>query len=138
MPRFDEMGFPPDVIELQLAHAEPDQVRAAYNRGCTVHAHIGCALLCGRVCALSPRSPMPRRRSVAIPKRATNVSVRSDLLIAAREAGVNLSATLERALTEELAEAKRKKWRQENRASIAAYNEHVEKNGVFSDDVRSF
>ncbi|MEJ1960726.1 MAG: type II toxin-antitoxin system CcdA family antitoxin [Gammaproteobacteria bacterium] len=81
---------------------------------------------------------MPRRRSVAIPKRATNVSVRSDLLIAAREAGVNLSATLERALTEELAEVKRKKWRQENRASIAAYNEHVEKNGVFSDDVRTF
>ena len=28
----NEQGFPPDVIELQLAHAERDEVRAAYNR----------------------------------------------------------------------------------------------------------
>ena len=80
---------------------------------------------------------MPRRNH-SVPKRATNVSVRSDLLIAAREAGVNLSATLERALAEELAEVKRKKWREDNRDAIAAYNEHIDKHGVFSDDVRSF
>jgi antitoxin CcdA len=78
------------------------------------------------------------RRNHSVPKRATNVSVRNDLLIAAREAGVNLSATLERALAEELAEVKRKKWREDNRDAIAAYNEHVDKRGVFSDDVRSF
>ncbi|MCC6196366.1 MAG: integrase arm-type DNA-binding domain-containing protein [Burkholderiales bacterium] len=30
--RLNEMGFPPDVIELQLAHAERDEVRGAYNR----------------------------------------------------------------------------------------------------------
>ena len=82
---------------------------------------------------------MSRRNSgSASPKRATNVSVRSDLLIAAREAGVNLSAALERALTEELAESRRKKWRKDNREAIAAYNEHVEKHGTYSDDVRSF
>ena len=80
---------------------------------------------------------MPRRNH-SVPKRATNVSVRSDLLSAAREAGVNLSATLERALTEELAELKRKKWREENRDAIAAYNEHIDKHGAFSDGVRSF
>ena len=78
------------------------------------------------------------RRNAGSLKRATNVSVRSDLLAAAREAGVNLSATLERALTEELAEARRKKWRKENREAIAAYNEHVDKQGTYSDDVRSF
>lgn len=82
---------------------------------------------------------MTRRSSkAAIPKRATNVSVRGDLLAAAREAGVNLSATLERALAEELAAARRKKWREENREAIQAYNEHIEKHGVFSDDVRRF
>jgi antitoxin CcdA len=82
---------------------------------------------------------MPRRTSpAAVPKRATNVSIRSDLLAAAREAGVNLSATLERALTDELAAGRRKKWREENRDAIQAYNEHVEKHGTFSDDVRSF
>jgi antitoxin CcdA len=66
------------------------------------------------------------------------VSVRSDLLAAAREAGVNLSATLERALTEELAESRRRKWLKDNHEAIAAYNEHVEKHGTYSDDVRSF
>lgn len=28
----NERGFPPDIIELQLAHQERDKVRAAYNR----------------------------------------------------------------------------------------------------------
>jgi antitoxin CcdA len=89
--------------------------------------------------AHSPGSRMPRHpRTSAAPKRATNVSVRSDLLDAAREAGVNLSATLERALTEEVAEARRRKWREDNREGIAAYNEHVEKHGTFSEGIRTF
>jgi antitoxin CcdA len=71
-------------------------------------------------------------------KRATNVSIRSDLLDSARAAGVNLSATLERALVEELARLRRKRWREENREAIAAYNDYVEEHGVFSDGVRSF
>ena len=80
--------------------------------------------------------PGPRDHSVA--KRATNVSIRSDLLEAARAAGVNLSATLERALAEELATVKRSRWREENREAIAAYNEYVDAHGAFSDVVRSF
>jgi antitoxin CcdA len=79
---------------------------------------------------------MPRGRSSS--KRAANVSVRSELLDAAREAGLNLSATLESALERELAAAKRKKWREDNRDAISAYNEYIEKHGTFSDDVRSF
>ena len=70
------------------------------------------------------------------PKRATNVSVRQDLLDAAREAGLNLSATLERALIEELAAARRRQWIEENLVAIAAYNEHVDKYGVLSDHER--
>jgi antitoxin CcdA len=81
---------------------------------------------------------MGRRNSGTTTKQAANVSVRRDLLAAAREAGVNLSATLERALVEQLAEVKRRKWRQDNREAINAYNEHVEKHGVFSDGVRTF
>lgn len=30
--RLNEMGFPPDWIERQLAHAEPNRVRATYNQ----------------------------------------------------------------------------------------------------------
>lgn len=80
---------------------------------------------------------MPRARKKSV-KRAANVSVRSDLLDSAREAGLNLSATLESALERALAEEKRERWRQDNREAIAAYNDYVEQNGTFSDDVRGF
>ena len=80
----------------------------------------------------------PRRRDQTAAKRATNVSIRSDLLDAARQAGVNLSATLERALAEELASVHRARWREENREAIAAYNDYVDEHGTFSDGVRSF
>jgi antitoxin CcdA len=79
-----------------------------------------------------------RDRDRTVAKRATNVSIRGDLLDAARQAGVNLSATLERALAEELASVRRARWREENREAIAAYNDYVDEHGVFSDGVRSF
>jgi antitoxin CcdA len=78
------------------------------------------------------------RRHQTVAKRATNVSIRGDLLDAARHAGVNLSATLERALAEELANMKRVHWREENRDAIAAYNDYVNEHGAFSDGVRGF
>lgn len=74
----------------------------------------------------------------APPKSATNVSIRRDLLEAACASKINLSATLEQALIEKLRAARDRQWREENRESIAAYNQHVEKPGVFSDDSRSF
>jgi len=80
----------------------------------------------------------PRHRGQTSAKRATNVSIRSDLLDSARAAGVNLSATLERALREELANLRRERWREENREAIASYNDYVEEHGTFSDGVRSF
>ena len=76
------------------------------------------------------------RRSA--PKRAANVSIRSDLLDAARLAQVNLSATLETALIEELKLIRHRMWRAENREAIAAYNDYVQESGVFSEGVRSF
>jgi len=82
---------------------------------------------------------MPRRRkNYSVAKRATNVSIRSDLLDAARARGLNLSATLERALAEELAVTQRSRWLEENHEAIAAYNDYVLKHGTFSDDTRSF
>src|SRR6185437_1443896 len=74
--------------------------------------------------------PSMRRRDRTAAKRATNVSIRSDLLNAARDAGVNLSATLERALAEELARRRRARWREENREAITAYNEYVDAHGT--------
>ena len=65
-------------------------------------------------------------------KRQTNLSVRADLIEAARSAGLNLSATLERALESELARVRRRQWREENTASIEAYNRHVNDRGTFA------
>jgi antitoxin CcdA len=86
----------------------------------------------------SRSAPRNRVRDRTVAKRATNVSIRTDLLDAARQAGVNLSATLERALAEELNRVRRARWREENREAIAAYNEYVDEHGTFSDRVRSF
>lgn len=76
--------------------------------------------------------------NVEAPKKPTNVSINSDLLNQARSLKINLSATLERALTEQLRERQEAQWRQENATAIHAYNEHVEKYGTFSDSVRKF
>ena len=72
------------------------------------------------------------------PKKPTNLSVNSDLLRRAREYGLNLSAVMEAALIEQVKKSQREHWLKENREAIDAYNEHVERNGVFSDDLRSF
>ncbi len=72
------------------------------------------------------------------PKKATNLSVNSDLLNKARAMDINLSATLEQALIEALKQRQREQWLVENRNAIAAYNDHVEKQGVFSDGLRAF
>ena len=72
------------------------------------------------------------------PKQATNLSINRDLLTAARESGINLSAVFEAALAEKVAKAKREKWVKENTGAIAAYNDFVAENGLASDGLRSF
>lgn len=72
------------------------------------------------------------------PKKATNVSINSDLLEKARKLDINLSATLEQALAEKLRHEQRAQWLRENADAMAAYNQFVESNGTFSDSVRKF
>jgi len=72
------------------------------------------------------------------PKKATNLSVNSDLLARTRALKINLSATLEHALEEELAKAEAKKWAEENKAAIKSYNTFVEEHGCFGDEFREF
>lgn len=72
------------------------------------------------------------------PKKPTNLSINSDLLKRAKDLEINLSATLEQALTDQLKARKADQWLEQNKSAIAAYNKSVEKNGAFSDDFRSF
>lgn len=72
------------------------------------------------------------------PKKPTNVSINSDLLEKAKGMNINLSATLEAALTERLRVEERNQWKAENASAIQAYNSFIEENGVFSDGLRDF
>ncbi len=72
------------------------------------------------------------------PKKATNLSLNSDLLAKTRALKVNLSATLEEALANKLAQAESEKWANENKSAIRAYNTFVEKNGCFGNAFREF
>ena len=72
------------------------------------------------------------------PKKATNLSINSDLLKRTRALKINLSATLERALEDELAQHEADQWVEENRNAIHRYNEVVEQHGCFGDEFRSF
>lgn len=72
------------------------------------------------------------------PKKAANLSINSDLLSQARALQINLSATLEQALTEAIRNKQREKWLQDNQQSIMQYNQRVEAEGCFSDSLRNF
>jgi antitoxin CcdA len=71
-------------------------------------------------------------------KKPVNITINSDLLTAARHLNINLSATMEAALTDVVKRKQRELWLATNRAAIAAYNERVEADGVFSDSLRRF
>lgn len=71
-------------------------------------------------------------------KKPTNLSINSDLLKKAKELDINLSATLEQALTTQLKAKQAQLWLEENKKAIATYNKSVDEIGVFSDGLRGF
>ena len=72
------------------------------------------------------------------PKKATNLSLNSDLLQKARDLKVNLSATLEQALKDKQKSVEEDRLKKENKVAIAAYNEFVAENGWVGDEYRNF
>ncbi|WP_299311153.1 type II toxin-antitoxin system CcdA family antitoxin [uncultured Halomonas sp.] len=72
------------------------------------------------------------------PKRATNVSINSDLLQQAQRLGINLSATFESALSDKVRAEQRERWQRENSDAIRAYNQFAEEHGTFGDSERTF
>jgi antitoxin CcdA len=71
-------------------------------------------------------------------KKSTNLSVNSDLLMKAKALDINLSATLEQALSEVLRKRAKELWLLENQDAIKAYNQHITEEGIFSDGLRLF
>jgi antitoxin CcdA len=82
---------------------------------------------------MSNRASNVRRR-----KRAANLSVDEGLLQRAKRLNLNLSQVLEQGLAEAIRRREADEWLKRNRAALDAYNEHVEKHGVFSEGLRSF
>lgn len=71
-------------------------------------------------------------------KKPTNVSINSDLLLKAKRLKINLSATFEAALIEIVNAKQRELWKKENKESIRAYNQLIDEQGTFSDELRNF
>jgi antitoxin CcdA len=64
------------------------------------------------------------------PRRATNVTLPEALLREARALDINLSQACERGLAAEVAATRRRRWIEENRAAMEAWNEHVAAKGL--------
>ena len=71
-------------------------------------------------------------------KKATNISINSELLEKAKKYKINISANVEKTLEELIKQHEIQNWEKENKEAIESYNERIAKNGVFSDGLRSF
>ena len=71
-------------------------------------------------------------------KQSANLSIRSDLLKRAKQNKINLSKTLEDRLEEILRDRDREEWLKNNRDAIAAANDYIDRNGLWSEELRQF
>ncbi len=75
---------------------------------------------------------------VAAPKRATNVSLRPDLIDEAKKLGINVSEACEQGLANEVARSRREAWLQENLPALEAWNAWMRENGIPYAEYRQF
>jgi len=71
-------------------------------------------------------------------KKATNVTINSDLLQKAKSYKINISKNFEAYLAEVVRKREEKQWLEENQSAFDAVNERIEKEGLFSDEHRRF
>lgn len=81
---------------------------------------------------------LTRTGTVRTRKKAAKLTVNGELLDSAKRLRLNLSQVFEAGLNAAIHEKQREQWLNRNRAALEAYNEHVERDGVFSDGMRSF
>ena len=72
------------------------------------------------------------------PKKATNLSLNSKVLEAAREMGMNISQTVDTLLADEVKRRYWEKWREDNQQAFAAYNERIREHGLPLAKYRTF
>ena len=80
-----------------------------------------------------------RRARSAVPgKRATNLSLSTDVLEAAKDLEINLSQVCDNYLRQLVRREQERKWREDHVDFIAAYNATVDAEGLPLDEWRSF
>ncbi len=80
----------------------------------------------------------PRVRNSASGKRATNLTLSSDVLDAAKHLAINISQVCDSHLREVVRREQERKWREDHADFIAAYNATLEAEGLPLDEWRSF
>lgn len=79
-----------------------------------------------------------RARTHSSGKRATNLSLSSDVLEAARQLDINISQVCDAYLRELVRREQARKWREDHADFIAAYNATVEAEGLPLEAWRNF
>lgn len=86
-----------------------------------------------------PATQTTRRARTGLPgKRATNLSLSSDVLEAAKELEINISQVCDNYLRDLVRREQERKWRADHADFIAAYNATVDAEGLPLDEWRSF
>jgi antitoxin CcdA len=71
-------------------------------------------------------------------RRATNLSLDADLVSEARDLELNVSRIVEERLREVVQQERARRWLEDNRSGLEAFERFVEKNGVFNEDDREW
>lgn len=87
---------------------------------------------------MSTTQTVRRTRTGSPGKRATNLSLSSDVLEAAKNLKINISQVCDNHLREVVRREQERKWREDHADFIAAYNATVEAEGLPLDEWRSF
>jgi antitoxin CcdA len=86
-----------------------------------------------------PATQSTRRARTGLPgKRATNLSLSSDVLEAAKDLGINISQVCDSHLREVVRREQERKWREDHADFISAYNATIAAEGLPLDEWRSF
>ena len=72
------------------------------------------------------------------PKKATNLSLNSKVLEAAREMGMNLSQTVDALLADEVKRRYWEQWNERNKDAVDEYNARIAKYGLPLEKYRTF
>ena len=75
---------------------------------------------------------------LSAPKKATNISINSDLIQKAKAYKINLSKTLENELDKLIRKKVEEEWLDETKYAIEEHNNQIAKRGVFGDHFRRF